>query len=311
MTIHPDAIGIDVAKRHLDVFDPRLGAVRRVLNNPTQTAQLAAEWAGRDCLVVFEATGHYDAALRRALEDACVPHARVNPEQARDFARAIGRRAKTDAIDARMLAELGGRLAPEQRETADRTREALAFRHKRRDQLVAMRQQESVRLSECPDPDMAENVGRHVAWLDREIAAVEADIRAAIETDETLRVAERRLRSVPGIGPVAAVTLLALMPELGQRSPKTIAALAGLAPFNNDSGNRRGQRTIRGGRARVRNALYMAALAASRSKSTLGDFARALRNQGKPPKLVLIALARKMLVILNAIVRDGATYARQ
>ncbi len=310
MTIHPDAIGIDVAKRHLDVFDPRRNIVRRVLNSPAQTAQLAAEWAGRDCLVVFEATGHYDAALRRSLEDADVPHARVNPERARDFARAIGRRAKTDAIDAQMLAELGRRLAPERRGATDRRREELAFRHKRRDQLVAMRKQESVRLGECPDPRMVEDIARHVDWLDQEIVTVEAAIRVMIETDETLRAAERRLRSVPGIGPVAAVTLLALMPELGQRSPKTIAALAGLAPFNDDSGNRRGQRSIRGGRARVRNALYMAALAASRSKSRLGDFARGLRNKGKPPKLALIALARKMLVILNAIVRDDVDYAR-
>jgi transposase len=310
MTIHPDAIGIDVAKRHLDVFDPRRGAVRRVPNNPAQTALLAAEWAGRDCLVVFEATGRYDAALRRALEDASVPHARINPEQARDFARAIGRRAKTDAIDARMLAELGRRLAPQEREAVDRAREELAFRHKRRDQLVAMRQQESVRLSECAHAGMAERIARHIAWLDEEIAETEADICAMIKADKELHDAERRLRSVPGIGPVAAVTLLALMPELGRRSPKTIAALAGLAPFNDDSGGRRGQRSIRAGRARVRNALYMAALAASRTKTRLGDFVRALRRQGKPPKVALIALARKMLVILNAIVRDGVAYAK-
>ncbi|MBG0796473.1 IS110 family transposase, partial [Methylocystis sp. L43] len=163
--------------------------------------------------------------------------------------------------------------------------------------------------NECDDAATADSLTRHLAWLDKEIEALEDGIRAAIAADESLRKAERRLRSVPGIGPVAAVTLLALMPELGRRSPKAIAALAGLAPFNNDSGKRRGQRMIKGGRTRVRKALYMAALAAANSKTRLGDFARKLRAAGKPPKLVLIALARKILVILNAICRENASFA--
>jgi transposase len=309
MTLHPDAIGIDVAKRCLDVFDPRRGAVRRVLNNPAQTALLAAEWAGRGCLVVFEATGHYDAALRESLAAAGVAYARVNPERARDFARAIGRRAKTDAVDARMLAELGRRLAPEPCDPADQAREALAFRHKRRDQLVAMRQQERVRHSECPDPVTAQDIARHLAWLDAAIAALDQAIAALVKESQSLREAERRLRSVPGVGRIAATTLIALMPELGKRSPKTIAALAGLAPFNHDSGRRQGQRAIGGGRARVRTALYMAALAAARSNTRLGAFFQTLRDQGKAPKLALIALARKILTIANAIMRDQTSFA--
>ena len=146
MTIHPETIGIDVAKRHLDVFDPRCGDVRRLPNTQAEVARFAAELRGRACLVVFEATGHYDAALRSALDAAAVPHARVNPEQARDFAKALGRRAKTDAIDARMLAELGTRMTPRIHFARDPERERLAILNKRRDQLVAMRKQERTRF---------------------------------------------------------------------------------------------------------------------------------------------------------------------
>lgn len=308
MTIPPVCVGIDVSKTHLDIFDPRDG-FRRIDNADAALAAFAKMQRKKRRFVVFEATGSYDRRLRRALDAAKVPHARVNPQQARDFAKATGRRAKTDAIDARMLAELGRALSPRPRPKSDLARERLALKHKRRDQLVAMRQQEAVRHSECGDQDTAADIAGHLAWLDAEIAKLDATIRQAIDAEPTLRRAEKRLRSVPGIGPVAATTLLALMPELGTRTPKAIAALAGLAPFNNDSGKRRGQRVIKGGRARVRKALYMAALAAANSKTRLGEFARKLRAAGKPPKLVLIALARKILVILNAICRENASFA--
>lgn len=309
MSITPVCVGIDVSKAYLDIFDPLAGDFR-IENTISAVSAFVSTQRVLGRFVVFEATGYYDRVLRLCLEAAGVAHARVNPEQARDFARALGRRAKTDAVDARMLADFGRALAPKPRPPSDLARENLAMRHKRRDQLVAMRQQEVVRRNEGEDAATADSLTRHLAWLDKEIEAVEDGIRAAIAADESLRKAERRLRSVPGIGPVAAVTLLALMPELGRRSPKAIAALAGLAPFNNDSGKRRGQRMIKGGRARVRKALYMAALAAANSKTRLGDFARKLRAAGKPPKLVLIALARKILVILNAICRENASFAR-
>lgn len=308
MSISPVCVGIDVSKAYLDIFDPLAGSFR-IENTSGAVAAFLSTQLVRGRFVVFEATGRYDRILRLGLEAAGVPHARVNPEQARDFARALGRRAKTDAVDARMLADFGRALAPKPRPPSDLSRENLAMRHKRRDQLVAMRQQEVVRRNECEDAATADSLTRHLAWLDKEIEAVEDGVRAAIAADESLREAERRLRSVPGVGPVAAATLLALMPELGRRSPKAIAALAGLAPFNNDGGKRRGQRVIKGGRARVRKALYMAALAAANSKTRLGDFARKLRAAGKPPKLVLIALARKILVILNAICRENASFA--
>jgi transposase len=304
MTLPPVSIGIDVAKHHLDLFHPDLGP-QQIANTPEALQAWIARLPSRHVLVVFEATGHYDAALRQALTEAGLPHARINPEQARDFARAMGRRAKTDPLDARMLAAFGQRMAPKPRPAADPARARLALWHKRRDQLVAMRQQERTRLSECPDPALEAPIARHIALLLQEIAAVEEMLRALIASTERLRRAERLMRSVPGIGPVTATTLMALLPELGERSPK---ALAALAPFNRDSGRRRGPREIRGGRKRVRDALYMAAVSAARSRTRLGAFCTALRARGKPPKLAFVALARKLLGVLNAVLRDQTPF---
>jgi transposase len=307
MTLPPVSIGIDVSKHHLDLFHPTLGP-HRIANTPAALQAWIARLPSRPVLVVFEATGHYDAALRQALAEAGLPHARINPEQARAFARAMGRRAKTDPLDARMLAAFGERMAPKPRPAADPARARLALWHKRRDQLVAMRQQERTRLSECPDPALEAPIARHIALLSREIIAVEQTLRTLIASEERLRRAERLLRSVPGIGPVAATTLIARLPELGERSPKALAALAGLAPFNRDSGRRRSPREIRGGRKRVRDALYMAAVSAARSRTRLGAFCQALRARGKPPKLAFVALARKLLGILNAVLRDQTPF---
>lgn len=304
MTLHPETIGIDIAKQHLDVFDPRHGRVHRCPNTCDALLRLAAEWARRKVFIIFEATGAYDAPLREILDRQGIVYARVNPEQARHFARALGGRAKTDALDARMLAKLGERLKPRPCPPRDPARERLALWHKRRDQLVASRQQERTRLAECRDEALKADIANHLAFLDQAIEKVEATLKALLAESPSLRERQRLLRSVPGVGALTAITLTALMPELGALTPKTIAALGGLAPYNNDSGAFKGQRSVRGGRKRLRDALYMAALAAARSRSRLGDFYRALRNAGKPPKLALIALARKILVILNAIVRE-------
>lgn len=181
-------------------------------------------------------------------------------------------------------------------------RERLALLHKRRDQLIACRKQERTRLSEAAD--LIDSLAAHIAWLDDAVRDIDRQIDALITEREALRNARRLLCSVPGIGPVSAVTLLALMPELGSRSPKSIAALAGLAPLNVDSGQSRGARQIRGGRRRVREALYMAAVSVTRTKSRFAATYRALRDAGKPAKLALIAVARKLLITLNAIIRD-------
>jgi transposase len=304
MTIHPDVVGIDVSKHHLDVFDAALGRGERLANTAEAIAALAERWAGSGRTVVFEATGHYDRALRQGLEAAGVAYARVNPTKARDFARAAGFLAKTDAVDARMLAALGAALRPDAAAPADPARERLARLHKRRDQVVAMRQQERTRRAETEDHALSEDLDAHLAWLDVAVARLDKDIAAFVAQQPALDQASRLVRSIPGVGAVTAVTLLALVPELGARSPKALAALAGLAPFNHDSGKLRGIRAIRGGRKRVRDALYMAAVSASRSNSRFKDNYKRLRDAGKPPKLAFIAIARKLLITANAVMRD-------
>lgn len=308
MEIHPDCVGIDISKLHLDVFDGRHGRVERFGNNADAAADLAARFAAAGQRVVFEATGAYDRPLRIALQAAGVVFSRVNPGQARDFARAAGYLAKTDAVDARMLAAMGRALELRSAEPIQPDREHLLRLHRRRHQLVALRAQERTRRRGELDPETADSIDGHLRWLDEQVRELDRRIRRLIAGSESLAQAERRLRSIPGIGPVAAATLLALAPELGARSPKAIAALAGLAPFNADSGQKRGQRSIRGGRKRIRDALYMAAVAACRSNTRFAAFYRTLRAANKPPKLALIAVARKLLLATNAIMRDQTVF---
>jgi transposase len=301
--IHPDVVGCDVSKQTLDVFDQ--GVSESIANTPAACAALAARLTGR--FVVFEATGGYDRALREALTAAGVGFSRINPGRARDFARAAGFLAKTDKVDARMLAMFGKALEPAAETAPDPAREKLADLVKRRDQLVKMRAQERVRAGEAPA--LRDDIEAHVRWLDARIEHLEAAIAALCKSAETLKRTIAQLKSAPGVGQVTATVLVALMPELGARSPKTIAALAGLAPINADSGQTRGQRRIRGGRRRVREALYMAAISAARSNSRYGAFYRRLREAGKAPKAAIIAVARKLLISLNAMLRDGCIYA--
>lgn len=308
MIIHPGFVGIDVSKAHLDVFDSRRGTCERIANTPSAIADLVDRWREEEVFVLFEATGRYDMRLRNGLADHGIRFARVNPARARDFARSAGFLAKTDEIDARMLAAMAQCLAPEPQAAGNPAREQLASAHKRRDQLVHTRQKERTRLSECAEPDIAADIQSHLVWLDAKIASWDREIDRQIRQSEELERAALRLRSIPGIGPVAATTLVALMPELGALSSKAIAAMAGLAPFNVDSGQFRGSRRIKGGRKRVRDALYMAALAAARSNPRFKDFYQRLRKAGKPAKLALIAVARKLLVTANAILRDNTAY---
>jgi len=304
MNIQPGFVGCDISKNHLDIFDEALSRPERIANEAAALAPLIERWKDKEVLVLFEATGPYDACLRRALTAAAIPFARVNPARARDFARATGRLAKTDAIDARMLAAMARALRPDCAPAPSPEREALARLHKRRDQLVLMRKQERTRLAAIDDPVIVEDVEAHIAWLSTRIDRIERQTRALIENNAHLTEDQRLLRSVPGIGPVVAATLIALMPELGTRSPKTIAALAGLAPFNVDSGQFRGKRVIKGGRRRVREALYMAAITTIRSKHRFARIYKAMIDAGKPPKVALIAIARRILITANAILRE-------
>lgn len=305
MNIAPGFIGIDVSKHHLDLFE---GTARRIPNSPEAIAAWVDGLCGSE-FVLFEATGRYDRHLRELLHKAGIGFARVNPAHARDFIRSTGRLAKTDAIDARMLALMAQTLRPAAHQPGSAERDKLTELHKRRDQLVDMRQQERTRQHEATDPDAAADIAAHIDDLTMRIGRFEAAIAALIDTSEELARTNRLLRSIPGIGPVTAATLLALMPEAGSRSAKTIAALAGLAPINNDSGRFRGRRSIRGGRPRVRRAMYMAALATIRRPGRFAARYKAMIQLGKPPKLVLVAIARKLLVIVNAVLRDKTPFA--
>ena len=300
-------VGIDVSKQYLDIFDEVLGVPERIANAPQAITQLVARWRC-ETLVVFEATGVYDLELREALRQAGIRFARINPARARDFARASGRLAKTDPIDARMLAAFARAMQPVTEQPADPARNTLAKLAKRRDQLVLMRAQEKTRRSEAEDHAMAGRISRLIKVLDSEIAEIEADISALIKAEPEISDDAQLMRSLPGVGPVACMQLIAQMPELGKVGPKQVAALAGLAPFNVDSGAFRGKRKIAGGRKRVRDALYMAALNAVRRANPFKTFYSRLRQAGKPAKLALIAVARKLLTVLNAMMRDRKPY---
>lgn len=307
MIINRGVVGIDVAKNHLDIFEAGKG-VERIPNTETALAGVVAGWKERGSFVLFEATGHYDARLQRALAAADIRFARINPARARDFARAAGILAKTDKIDARMLAAMAQCLSPAAASDHDSERETLASAHLRRDQLVLIRQQERTRHTECQDPLLAADIALHLDWLDAQIAHWDRHIRALIARSERFKAMARLLRSIPGFGPVAATTMLARMPELGTLNGKKIAAIAGLAPFNVDTGQSRGTRKIKGGRKRVRDALYMAAVAAARSHPRFKALYQRLRAAGKCAKVALIALARKLLVIANAVLRDKLAF---
>ncbi|MCA0297307.1 MAG: transposase [Actinobacteria bacterium] len=309
MTLHRDVVGIDISKLHLDIHDNQSGVTRRIANSAAEAAELAASLAERECLVVFEATGRYDTALRHALGTAGIAHARVNPEQARNFARATGRRAKTDAIDARMLAELGERLSLRLEPPANPARERLTLLIRRRDQLVLMRKQERVRTQSETDPLLKADIAAHIAWLDHAIARTEQEITKLMREDEVIARTDALLRSAPGVGPVTAAVLIGHLPELGILPAKAVTALAGLAPYNNDSGAFRGQRSVRGGRTRIRQALYMAAVSIARGSSSLAAFHKRLIQAGKPPKVAIIATARKLLTTLNAILKQRVPFS--
>ncbi|ARP99181.1 IS110 family transposase [Pseudorhodoplanes sinuspersici] len=308
MIITRGFIGIDVSKHHLDVFEGGFGRGERIANRPEALAPLVARWKNGGVFVLFEATGHYDVRLRQALTAAGIAFARINPARARDFARAAGFLAKTDRIDARMLAAMAQSLAPAPAKAIDSDRQGLALAHKRRDQLVHIRQQERTRRTECHDAILLADIEAHLQWLDVRIAQWDEQIRCLLAQCERLHPIAKLLRSIPGIGPVAATTLIALMPELDVLPSKQVTAIAGLAPFNVDSGQLRGLRRIKGGRKRVRDALYMAAVAAARSHDRFRTVYRRLRAAGKPAKVALIAVARKLLVTANAVLRDKTAF---
>jgi transposase len=309
MTIAHRFIGIDVCKTHLDIYEEATAKSKRIANDSAAITAMLGQWPRAGLRVIFEATGSYDRTLRSALEAAAIAYVRVNPARARDFARATSALAKTDAIDARLLAGMGRALALAPAQATDPLRQRLARLQRRRDQLVAARADEKKRLATAEDEEVRASIMQHIVWIDAEIARLQRVIDHLVAGSVELAALRNRLQTAPGVGPVTALTLIALMPELGQRSAKTIAALAGLAPFNNDSGAFRGQRHIKGGRGRVRRALYMAALAAIRKVPRLAAHYRNVRSRSGHAKVAIIAVARKLLVALNAMARTGQPFA--
>jgi transposase len=259
------------------------------------------------CHVIFEATSVYDRSLRHLLSSAGITFSRVNPRRAREFARAAGYLAKTDRVDAAMLAHLGAALAPAPSQEPDPERQQLARLLQRRGQLVAMRQQEKVRRQQADTDDILASIREIIDILTTRINAIETEMRRLINENPDLAKTDQRLRAVPGIGDIGAATLIAGLPELGQRDRRSIAALAGLAPLACDSGRHKGARKVWGGRRQIRRALYTAAVTGRRNPKLKAYYNR-LYDKGKPKKVALIATARKILVIINAMMRDNSEF---
>lgn len=296
--------GVDVAKSWVDVVGP--DGHERVRNDDLMAfARRVAKQGGR---VAFEASGGYEAPLRSALGKAGVPAIRINPRRARAFATSLGRLAKTDRVDAGVLREMALRLdlpecLPEPKEVSQ-----LKALQLRRRQLVEDAKREKTRLSQTRDTAMRASVACVLRLLQREIDRIEAAITRCIAASEDLRTRAALLRTAPGVGPVSATALLAEMPELGRLTPRQVAALAGLAPMARDSGLRSGKRRIGGGRKSLRDVLYMAGLSAARHDPALRAFSDRLRANGKAPKQAIIAVTRKLLIILNAMIREYRPY---
>jgi transposase len=298
-------VGIDVSKDRLDVHIRPSGKSFSVPRDGEGIAALAERLgAAGPALVVLEATGGFEITVAAGLAGAGLPLAVVNPAQIRAFARAVGRLAKTDRLDAEIIARFAEQVRPEPRPVADQQAQALAELVARRRQLVEMIGMESNRRRQARSSRVLSGIERTLAALRRELAGIDREIDDRIKASPAWRAAENLLTSVPGIGPITAQTLIAELPELGRIDRRRLAALVGVAPVNRDSGAMRGHRAIAGGRTEVRNVLYMAALTAVRWNPVIRDLYQRLRQRGRPPKAALVAAIRKLLTILNAILRD-------
>jgi transposase len=304
----PVWVGIDVSKDQLDVALGVEGPAWSVSNDEPGIETLVEDLCARPCeLIVLEATGGFEVPVTTALAAADLPVVVINPRQGRDFARAIGQLAKTDRIDARVLAFFAERVRPEQRRLATEEARLLDALLTRRRQILTMITAERNRQGFAPAP-LKKAIEKHIRWLKRELDKVDTDLGKAIQASPVWRTRETLFQSVPGVGPVVSRTLIAELPELGHLNRKQIAALVGVAPLARDSGKHKGRRMIFGGRASVRQALYMAALVASRRNPTIRTFYQRLIASGKPPKVALTACMRKLLTILNAIARTGTRW---
>ena len=305
-------VGIDVSKDRLDVHLRPSDEDFAVARDGKGLENLVERLKAVDVsLIVLEATGGFETTVAAALAGAGLPLAVVNPRQVRDFARALGKLAKTDAIDAEVIALFAEKIRPQARPIASEEAQMLGELVARRRQIVEMIGMEQNRRRRTTDKRLAKRIDRHLAFLEKELVEVDGDIDAGMRASPAWRETEQLLTSVPGVGPVTARTLIAKLPELGRLDRRKLAALVGVAPFNRDSGTWRGHRMIAGGRTSVRSALYMAALVAIRHNPLIKAVYQRLIARGRPKKVAIIACLRQLLTILNAIVRDATPWTAQ
>lgn len=302
-------VGIDVAKKQLDVHIRPAGTFFTVTRDGPGLDDLVQRLQALPLqLIVLEATGGFEAVVSATLAGAGLPVVVVNPRQIRDFAKACGRLAKTDRLDAAIIALFAERVRPELRPLADEATRHLGELAARRRQIVEMINAEGNRLKQARLKAVQRRLAAHLAWLQQELSSLEAEIETTIRDSPLWSDREALLTSVPGVGPTVARSLMAELPELGQLDRRALAALVGVAPMNRDSGGYRGSRRICGGRGTVRAALFMAAWVGSRCNPLLKAFHDRLRAAGKPRKVALVACMHKLLSILNAIVHSGTKW---
>jgi len=302
-------VGVDISKATLDVhLHPACSA--RQFANDAKGIKTLLSWLGEHDIarIVFEPTGPYHHALERRLGEAGLPLAKVNPLQARRFAQATGAHAKTDAIDAAMLARMGALLTPPARPITSQTVDEMKELHIARLALVKDRTAAKNREHACRSPLLKRHAAQRLAQIDRQIAAIDAALSDSLQSDAELLARFEILVSIPGVGTLTAITMLIEMPELGQLDNKQVGSLAGLAPIARDSGQHRGRRHIRGGRAILRQALYMPALVATRFNADLKAKYQALIAAGKPAKVAITAVMRKLIILANALLRANRTW---
>ena len=302
-------IGIDVSKSTLDVcIEPAVQTLHVAYDEAGISQIVACLKEVGPTLIVIEATGGLEVRIATELAGQGLPVAVINPRQARDFAKATGQLAKTDQVDAAVLAAFAKTIRPQTRPLKDAETRALDDRVSRRRQLVDIRVQETLRLGTAASKLLRKSLSQHIAWLDKRIAEVDKDLTKRLRESDVWRAKDDLLRSIPGVGNVTTRTMLGKCPELGTLNRREIAALAGVAPLANDSGKHRGKRFTWGGRADVRAVLYMAAVSAIRCNDTIKAFAERLKKAGKPPKVVIVACMRKLLTMMNSMLKNNTPW---
>jgi transposase len=305
-------VGIDVSKEKLDIFIDSTGQSLSLNNDPAGIAQLAKHLSPLPIFrIVVEATGRLERRLAVALLQQALPVSIINPKQARDFARSKGQKAKTDRIDARMLAEYGRLIQPRLTQNLPEKQAKLQDLLARRRHLVEFRAAEHNRLQQFDDREIHADIQKMIRQLDDKVERLDRKIAKLIEDDSDLSGKAKLMTSIKGVGAVLASTLIAHLPELGSLNRQQVASLVGVAPFNHDSGKMRGQRHVRGGRGVVRTVLYMATVAATRFNPAIKAFAERLKAKNKCSKVVLVACMHKLLTILNAVVKSGQPWRGQ